>query len=226
MLIGAVTWSMKEVLAVHVLRLALGLFLVQVVYPELFNATQTIIEVTDRLVVVLLVWLVLRRHGEGFGVYGAMRKELVRNAMFGLLAGVALLGFSIFSERVYSTVLHIAPSQHPLVVWAKNASTLRDLALPLFLAGLAAPVAEEVLYRLFTFPVLKAQFGLWGGAVGSAAIFALFHFNAYWLAELMVVGTCLALLYYWTGSLVSAIVAHSVINSAKIMLIYFGFTLI
>ncbi|MBP2655151.1 MAG: Abortive infection protein [Firmicutes bacterium] len=225
MLTGTVAWSMKEVLAVHVLRLAVGLFLVQVVYPSLFNATQTIIEVTDRLVIVLLVWLVLRRHGEEFGVYGA-RKELVRNAMLGLLAGVVLLGVSIFSERVYSTVMHIVPSQHPLVVWVKNASTLSDLAVPLFLAGVAAPIAEEVLYRLFTFPVLKERFGLWGGAVGSAAIFALFHFNAYWLAEIIVVGTCLALLYYWTGSLVSAIIAHSVINSAKIMLIYLGVTLI
>jgi len=35
------------------------------------------------------------------------------------------------------------------------------------------------------------------------------------------VGAGLALLYHWSGSLLAAIAAHSFINTAKIMLLYY-----
>lgn len=213
-------------LAVHALRLLLGFFLVRFVYPAMFTASQPVVEITDRLVVIALVWLVVHRHGDRLYDWGLSGRRVGRNIAAGLGAGIVLLAVSVYSERVYTTLLFLAPSQHPLVAQVENAVSWRDLALPLFLAGLAAPLAEEVLYRLFTFPALKERFGLWGGVIGSAAVFALFHFNAYWLAELIIVGAGLALLYYWTGSLISAIIAHSFINTTKIMLLFFNVPLI
>ena len=73
---------------------------------------------------------------------------------------------------------------------------------------------------------MKDQWGIWGGAAASSLVFALMHFNLYWLGEIMVVGFGLALLYYWSGSLVSAIVAHSIINTAKILMIFFGIPIV
>ncbi|MDR3560045.1 MAG: type II CAAX endopeptidase family protein [Negativicutes bacterium] len=214
-----VPWKLKEVLAIYSLRLLVGFFLMRVVYPGWVIAPAAA-EITDRLVMVSLVWLLVHRHGSALNCWGLPGRHLLRNSLAGLAAGGVLLTVSLFSERIYTTVLLLTPSPHPLVVQAQNALTWRELAQPLLLAGLAAPVAEEVFYRLFTFSALKVRFGLWGGALGSAAIFALFHFNAYWLAELMVVGTGLALVYHWTGSLTSSIIAHSVINSTKIVLLF------
>ncbi|MBP2649910.1 MAG: amino terminal protease self-immunity [Firmicutes bacterium] len=225
MRLGPVSWGMKELLAVHSLRLVLGLILVRFVYPSLFTANNTVIELTDRLVVVLLVYLAVHQH-HGFSWQNWKWRDLGRNIGYGLSAGVVLLGVSVFSERLYSTTLALTPVQHPLIMQVEAAASLEQLAVPLFLAGVAAPVAEEMLYRMFTFPVLKQRFGVFLGAIGSAAIFALFHFNAYWLAELLIVGTGLALLYYWSGSIISSIVAHSVINTTKILLVFFGLTTI
>jgi membrane protease YdiL (CAAX protease family) len=225
MLKAKAPWNLKEVLAVHAMRLLLGFILVRFIFPSLFVASQPIVEVTDRVVMVALVWLVVHKHGGNLRDWGLSSRHLGRNIAAGLGTGIVLLIVSIFSERVYTTLFLLAPSQHPLVVQVENAVSWRDLALPLFLAGLAAPVAEEVLYRLFTFPALKERFGLWGGVIGSAAIFALFHFNAYWLADLIIVGAGLALLYYLTGSLVSAIIAHSFINTTKMLLIFFNIPL-
>lgn len=226
MLSAKIPWSLKAVLSVHVLRLAVGLLLVRVFYPVLFNVTPFVVEITDRAVVVALVWLAIRKYQIAFSRLGLSFHHAFRSVVQGLAAGLALLGVSIYSERLYTTVLFLTPDQHPLVAQVQQAVSWPDLLAPLFLAGLAAPVAEEALYRLFTFLPLKERWGLWGGAVGSAAIFALMHFNAYWLAEMMVVGIGLACLYYWTGSLISAIVAHSFINTSKILMIFLGIPLV
>jgi membrane protease YdiL (CAAX protease family) len=79
---------------------------------------------------------------------------------------------------------------------------------------------------MFTFLPLKDKWGLWGGALVSAAIFALFHFNAYWLVEMIIVGIGFALLYAWTGSLLTSITAHSFINTSKILMMYLGLPIV
>jgi CAAX amino terminal protease family. len=218
---GKAPWNIKDVLLVHFLRLAAGFVAVRLVYPLFFAAPPPVIEVTDRLIVIGLVWYAVRRHGGTLAAWGLSFVRPGRNLAAGLAAGAGLLAVSLFTERIYTTVLLLSPTQHPLIAMVAQAVSWRDLALPLFLAGVAAPVAEETLYRLFTFTALKDRFGLWGGAVISAAIFALFHFNAYWLAEIVVVGVGLALVYFVTGSLLASIAAHSFINTAKIMLLYY-----
>lgn len=221
-----VPWNLRDVLAVHFMRLLMGFVTVRFIYPLFFSAPPPVVEVTDRLIVVGLVWYVLRRHGIALGSRIFPAQNQLRSVAVGVAAGALLLGVSVFSERLYTAVFLLSPTQHPIVALVETARSWQELLLPLFLAGLAAPVAEEMLYRLFTFSALKERFGLWGGAVASAAIFALFHFNPFWLAEMMVVGTGLALLYYWSGSLISAIVAHSFVNTSKVVLLYLNIPLV
>lgn len=215
-------WNLKAVAIVYVLRLLIGMALVRIVYPVFFAVTPEMVEITDRIIMVVLAILVIRMHHGNFGDLGLSLNCSVRNFVTGLAAGAVLLAASVFSERIYTTLLFDTISQHPLVAQVEKAVTWHDLLLPLLLAGLAAPVAEEIMYRLFTFIPLKDKLGVWGGAIVSSAIFALMHFNVYWLAEMMIVGTGLALLYYYTGSLLSSIVAHSFINTTKIAMIFLG----
>ncbi|MDT8900233.1 CPBP family intramembrane glutamic endopeptidase [Anaeroselena agilis] len=223
---GKAPWSIRDVALVHLMRLAVGFFVVRFIYPLFFAAPPPVVEVTDRLVVIGLVWFAVRRHGGTLASWGLAFARPARNLAAGLGGGVLLLAASLFTERIYTTALFLSPTQHPLVAMVEQAFSWRDLLLPLFLAGLAAPVAEEVLYRLFTFTALRDRFGLWGGAAVSAAIFALFHFNPYWLAEMVVVGVGLAFLYHWTGSLLASIVAHSFINTTKIAMLFYNVPLI
>lgn len=188
----------------------------------MFEASSFWVEVTDRLVIVTLVWVAVRKHKSGFAQLRLSSRHLAVNVFWGLAAGMGLLSISTYSERLYTSVRMLSPSQHPLVSAVQTASNWQEIRLPLFLAGFAAPVAEEILYRLFTFLPLKDRYGLMGGALVSAGIFALFHFNPYWLPEMLIVGVGLALLYYRTGSLVSSIVAHSFINSSKIVMLFMG----
>jgi len=36
----------------------------------------------------------------------------------------------------------------------------------------------------------------------------------------------LAFVYYWTGSLISAMIAHSIINTSKILMLFFGISFV
>ncbi|QDR81399.1 CPBP intramembrane metalloprotease [Sporomusa termitida] len=220
------TWDLRAVFAVHVLRLATGILIVRLVYPLFFTASPWVIELTDRLIIVALVlWKVRDTRGDPAKL-GLSFRNWGRNVGQGLAGGLVLLLISLYSERVYTTTLLVAPAQHPIVAEVQAAMSWQQLIMPLFLAGIAAPVTEEVLYRLFTFLPLKDRWGLWGGALLSAAIFALFHFNAYWLVEMIIVGIGFALLYFWTGSLLTAITAHSFINTSKIVMMYMGMSLL
>ncbi|WP_425058039.1 hypothetical protein SCACP_26810 [Sporomusa carbonis] len=220
------TWDLKAVLSVHILRLAAGIIIVRLVYPLFFNASPLVIELTDRLIVVVLVLGKIRQTRGNFAALGLSANNLGRNVVKGLAGGLALLFISLYSERLYTAVLLLSPVQHPLVAQVQAAVSWQQLIAPLVLAGVAAPVTEEILYRLFTFLPLKDRWGLWGGALVSAAIFALFHFNVYWLAEMVIVGIGFALLYFWTGSLITSITAHSFINTSKILMMYLGVPLV
>jgi membrane protease YdiL (CAAX protease family) len=220
------TWGLQAVLAIHILRLAVGILIVRLVYPLFFTASPLVIELTDRLIVLTLVLWKIRDTRGDLGALGLSLHNLGQNILKGLAGGLALLFISLYSERLYTTMLLVSPTQHPIVAQVQAALSWQQLIIPLFLAGIAAPVTEEILYRLFTFLPLKDRWGLWGGALFSAAIFALFHFNAYWLVEMIIVGIGFALLYFWTGSLITSITAHSFINTSKIVMMYLGVPLI
>jgi len=220
------TWDLRAVLSVHILRLAAGVIIVRLVYPLLFDASPFIVELTDRLIVLVLVLWKIRQTRGNPAALGLSLNNWGRNVIKGLAGGGILLAVSLYSERLYTTMLLLSPTQHPIVAQVQAALSWQQLITPLFLAGIAAPLTEEVLYRLFTFLPLKDKWGLWGGALVSAVIFALFHFNAYWLVEMIIVGIGFALLYYWTGSLITSITAHSFINSSKIVMMYLGLPLI
>lgn len=222
MIYDKVPWNLKAVLSIHILRLLVGLLLVRVLYPLIFVVTPFVVEITDRVVVLILVYLTVRSCNGNFHSLGLSLENLTANVVQGLLVGFLLLGVSVFSEKLYTTALFLTPSPHPLLVQVENAVSWRDLAPPLFLAGVLAPLTEEILYRLFTFLPMKERWGFWGGAIASSLIFALMHFNLYWLGEMIVVGVGLSFVYYWTGSLISAIIAHSVINTSKILMLFLG----
>lgn len=226
MLERKIPWNLKTVFSIHVLRLVIGLVLVRILYPMVIAVTPFVIEVTDRFIVLMLVWIAVHRYKSSFNALGLTFQHFNANLCYGIAAGFILLGVSVFSEKIYTTMLFLTPSQHPLIAQVEKAVSWHELAAPLFLAGVLAPLTEEILYRLFTFLPMQERWGFWGGAIASSLVFALMHFNLYWLGEMLIVGVSLSFLYYKTGSLVSSIIAHSVLNTSKIIMLFLGISFI
>lgn len=87
------------------------------------------------------------------------------------------------------------------------------LTFMLLSACVAAPIAEEVLYRGILFRSLGNRLGVASGAWVSSIIFALLHiYDGYGLASVGVFGFGCAVLYAGTGSLTTVICFHMLYN--------------
>ena len=79
------------------------------------------------------------------------------------------------------------------------------------LAILAAPIFEEFIFRGLVYTGLRRTYPVWVSAGVSAAVFALVH-PAIALPPVFLLGVFTALVFEWSGLLLSAIAAHAVYN--------------
>jgi membrane protease YdiL (CAAX protease family) len=92
----------------------------------------------------------------------------------------------------------------------------------LFVMAILPAIGEELMFRgiLMRFAARKARAALFPILI-TAVMFALFHFNnPYALLPIFLMGIFMALLYYWTGSLLCSIVAHFLFNGTQIFIYY------
>jgi membrane protease YdiL (CAAX protease family) len=84
-----------------------------------------------------------------------------------------------------------------------------------------APVVEEFLFRFFIYGVLKRYFGRLLGVTFSALLFAAAHAHLPSFAPLFVLGSCFAIAYEWSGSILVAMTMHSLFNSLTLTALAF-----
>ncbi len=97
-----------------------------------------------------------------------------------------------------------------------------DLLRSVILVGVLAAVGEELFFRgimqrLFI-QIFKSP---WPGIIFTAAIFSAFHGQFMGFIPRLILGVILGALYWYSGSLIPAIVGHFVYNSAQLLLLYF-----
>ncbi len=101
--------------------------------------------------------------------------------------------------------------------------TFKDLVLNIvFIAGLAA-VGEELLFRGIAQRLLIKLFkSPWAGIILSAFIFSAMHIQFYGFLPRFVLGILLGVIYWYSGSLWTAILAHFFYDAFLITLVYFN----
>jgi membrane protease YdiL (CAAX protease family) len=85
-------------------------------------------------------------------------------------------------------------------------------------AVLAAPLAEELLFRGLVYRLARRAWGAWPAAVVSSLLFGLIHGEPWYLFGLIGLGLVLAYLYETTGSLVAPVIAHALHNAVSLYL--------
>jgi membrane protease YdiL (CAAX protease family) len=90
-------------------------------------------------------------------------------------------------------------------------------------AVIAAPIAEEALFRGFLYRNLRDTMSPTAALLLSGAIFGLVHMNLGYFLPLAGLGVGLALLYEWSGSLWVPIVAHAAWNAITIASVHMTF---
>jgi membrane protease YdiL (CAAX protease family) len=145
---------------------------------------------------------------EGSGLRAATWSLLA----FFLLLPVMLLAV-VFSE-VVQQIIGSDPAQVHLAVQLMigEADAIQILAIVLATV-VAAPLAEEVIFRGFLYRALRDSWGRTPAVIVSALAFAALHMAFPVMIPLLVLGLAFALVFEWTGSLWASITMHALWNA-------------
>jgi len=170
-----------------------------------------------QLAFVLLIWTVKRvRHWEwaDFGWHAVSFKKVLPK----ILGLYALTWVINISYAIFLYQHGLTPPETDVYTKLLGQATWYTLILNLILAGVLAPVVEEVLFRGVVFGSLQAYFGKWTSAVLSAMIFSALHFQAYGFFPRFMLGMILVYLYDKYKSLYPAIGLHALNNIVATLL--------
>ncbi len=172
----------------------------------------------------LLIFNFLKQHEVNWrDAFGLRNPKLDKSILLAVIVLALVLPVILQLEQYSVRVLQIIgwPLEDEravaLIVNAKSAWLQGYLA---FFAIVLAPVAEEFMFRGVLFPFIK-QLGYpklaWFGV---SFLFALIHVNAPTLVPLFVFALVLTWLYQKTDCLLAPIAAHSLFNTANLVILY------
>lgn len=119
------------------------------------------------------------------------------------------------------TILGLSTDQQQIVQVFRTSLLIKDylpVVMIVFLAGVVAPIIEELLFRVVLFRWLERQYGATIAITSSGLIFGLIHGSLFSLLPISILGMILAALFHRTGNLWSCIALHAAFNVGQLSL--------
>lgn len=152
----------------------------------------------------------------GFSKIGFFRTAVTGGVL--MLAAYPLI---FLADVITQRLLRKAPEKQAIVELFNASSTLEQRVLIIVLAVSVAPLAEEFIFRFFMYNVVKRYFGRAVGVVVSALLFAAVHAHLPSFAPLFVLGSCFAIAYEWSGSILVSMTMHALFNALTLTALAF-----
>src|SRR5438045_4660075 len=131
---------------------------------------------------------------------GFSRIGFFRIAITGGILILAAYPLIFLADIITQRVLRSAPQKQAIVEMFSQSTTLEQRILIIVLAVTLAPLAEEFIFRFFMYGVMKRYFGKVLAVLVSALLFAAVHAHLPTFAPLFVLGSCFAIAFAWSGS--------------------------
>jgi membrane protease YdiL (CAAX protease family) len=172
-------------------------------------------------ILLFLVGLLLYRNVNVAEVFGFGRWTFHRCLGWALLFLVAAYPLLMLVQAMVYGVAggDLAPQE--VVEFLQNAEAPRDRLAVVAMAIIVAPVAEEVIFRGYLYPVAKKFGGAAAGLIVTSLLFAFLHGHAASIPALTMLAVCLGLAYEKTGSLLVPMIMHAVFNAVSVGAILF-----
>lgn len=135
-----------------------------------------------------------------------------------MIAYPTMIAINLVSRAILNQLGYEQVVQDPIRMVQEGGTTF-ELGLMYSMIVLVAPLCEELVFRAGIFRYLHHRMPLFLSIGLSAFLFALLHANLYSFAPLMTIGVMLAFAYRQSGSIVSAVVFHSIFNTINLLLI-------
>jgi CAAX protease family protein len=172
--------------------------------------------------VVLFIITFLRFRGFDVGTLGGFSRISFIRA---LSTGATLLFFAypliLLGDAITQRLFGGGSSRQNIVEFFSGSHTIEQRILVIVFAVAIAPVVEEFLFRFFIYNVIKRYFGRLLGVILSALLFAAAHAHFPSFVPLFVLGSCFAIAYEWSGSILVAMTMHSLFNSLTLTALAF-----
>jgi membrane protease YdiL (CAAX protease family) len=151
-----------------------------------------------------------------------LRAPRALDLAWGLGGAIAMFVVADAAGALETALFHVKPDEMQ-VHWLRELHGALQLAF-VFLACIAAPVFEELVFRGFVFNAILRYAPLWLAVVLSSALFGLAHGigqpgNEGALFPLAASGAVLALVYYYSRSLVASMFTHATFNLITVVLV-------
>src|ERR1051326_6165024 len=124
-------------------------------------------------------------------------------------------------RRYYAAAFRRRFSRQNIIEFFSGSPTLQQRMMIIVFAVVIAPVIEEFLFRFFLYNVIKRYVGRLLGITFSALLFAAAHAHFPSFVPLFVLGSCFAIAYEWSGSILVAMTMHSIFNSLTLTALAF-----
>jgi membrane protease YdiL (CAAX protease family) len=173
----------------------------------------------------MLIPIFLRQHRIGWReAFGLRGPELNRSLLLAVVFVIAILPVAWLLQNLSISALTRLgwppADQTAVALMASAKSPWLEIYLGAF-AVVLAPVAEEFIFRGMLFPVVR-QLGYprlaWFGV---SALFAFIHFDLAIFLPLFTLALALTWLYEKTGNLLAPVAAHSLFNTANLIVLHF-----
>ena len=137
-------------------------------------------------------------------------KEVNKGLYWGLIVLAVNLIMGLIMYLVFSALgLEVAPQNATNIINKTN----KDNFILVFIAiVVAAPIAEEIIFRGVVYKTLANYFSTTIAILLSGIVFSLLHLDWFFILQISVMGILLAYCYRKTQTLITPIVAHMVVN--------------
>jgi membrane protease YdiL (CAAX protease family) len=139
--------------------------------------------------------------------------------------GAILLFFAYpligFSESINQRFFGGGSSKQSIVEFFSGSRTIQERIMIIVFAVAIAPIVEEFVFRFFIYGVLKRYIGCFLGVILSSLLFAAAHAHFPSFVPLFVLGSCFAIAYEWSGSILISMAMHSLFNSLTLTALAF-----
>ncbi|MBI3313500.1 MAG: CPBP family intramembrane metalloprotease [Candidatus Omnitrophica bacterium] len=141
----------------------------------------------------------------------------------GYLAVLPIFFAVLIFLTTVASIFNYEPPAHPLVTvfLEEDKKSPWLISYSIFLAGVLAPIFEEIFFRGFCYTVFKKRWGMGWAMVVSSAFFAFIHQNSFAFWPIFILGIGMAYLYEKRRTLLPCMVLHITHNS--LFLAYFFF---
>lgn len=175
-------------------------------------------EIINALILIsVTLYFVKWRYNEAVTNLGLHTRMVAKNIGIGILTGFLIWLALISLSHVVRSLIGAGPIEQPLVSRLEGAGNLLDYVVVITSGGIVAPISEEIFFRGFTYTILKAHYTMFIAVVLTNLLFFVVHLSPWWFIQVFAVGVMFTVVYEYSGSLVSAIVAHSAVNLLSVM---------